>query len=158
MHRFLLIQTSFVCISILLDAYDNFGTDGACSSFPGPPGRPRATDAGGGGRRDWLHRPGAAAAALAASVGHDYARDLLGDDRGAAPAGPRASLERLDHAARRGHARPRRRRGLPGVAGYGGGGTRAAAGECRSAHYRSLGRVPAARRSGPRALVSGNAP
>ena len=117
MHRFSLIETRISCISILSDAYDCFTRFGPLGDLRrdrvrrGDDGS-RREDACRSGWRNRLHRTGAAPAALPASGRHHHAGDVFGRNGGAAAAGARASLERHDHAARRGRARPRRRRGV----------------------------------------------
>ena len=157
-HRFLLIQSHRLCINILSDAYSRAAYAGsAAAATRRRRRRPRARR---GRRRHRLHRPGAAAAAVAPSGGHADGGDVVG--RRPAPARRLPALARiwdgtivpLSTRARS----PRRRRRVPGAAGCGGRRAGADARRRRRPRHRPLRRVPAARRGGAGALVSGNAP
>ena len=103
-HRFLLIQTavtvykySFRCIQLCSPR---------AAATPAPDAAARGARRG--RRRHRLHRPGAAAPAVAPSGGRADGGDVVGPDRRRAPAaGAGASVERRDRAARRPRRSPR---------------------------------------------------
>ena len=126
------------------------------------PGAAHGAAVGGRGRarrRRWrhrLHRTGAAAAAGPPSGRAAHPGDLVGRRLGGpAASGARAAVGRRDHAARTGRAEAGGRPGVSGAARCGGRRARADAGRRGRSRHRPVGRVPAARPDGPRALVSG---
>src|SRR5580693_8011286 len=95
-HRFLLIRSRSGCINILSDAYT------FAAWIADPEDRDRCAGAGRGRRRHRLYGSGAAAPALAASVGHADSGDVIGGhgaelDGAAKAARARAGVDWRDH-------------------------------------------------------------